>query len=1124
MKQRTRVVFDFARQQLFRAPEVAPQTPLQPQELFLEDALRVERNVVLTAGAGTGKTHSMIGMALHALTGARKNLAPLLPDQLVLLTFTEKAAAEMRHRLYERVSQLAHGHRQELELARSFELLGLAFPNDEFFQKLHLALGAVKVETIHAYALSLLQRHHGVRRAILSERSASELARQCLENSILSALENQDAQVEQMVVDFGFGAEDRIGILTSLVPVFQRLNEEGLAANTLNVGDPVRTRQACEVALSELRWATQRALAAVSTERARLLEFQDLVKGLNFDTVRECLPQLASLISRSKRRELEPLQALVCEPESARAAPGFLGALWAAAELAPFEEAVRRLLQDAQRSYFKALANRDEIDFAAVLSGARDALAFDVEFRRSIQSEVKLLLVDEFQDTNRLQFEIVLLLAEERAQGPRKIVPSDASVFEAIQRLPLEPAALALVGDRKQAIYEFRGAEVEVFALAQQKILNGGGQLSNLNSSRRSSPQLVSALNALSAQVLGRDRYARKSLLPFEVVFEASRDNLRPVRNDIQVKPLVQLEDDPNFTEQKSSSAKRRQRDAQAVAAYLSECLHAQDKWVEPKNGAPRKLRGGDVAILFQRFTHVETYRQALVRAGLRHRVIKGRGFFGAQEVLDMASLLALVADPHQVRSRAAVFRSPFVAVSDAALLQVLKIPALTVAASLPLLDELEADERRRLLFFLAAFEELNTLKSQLPLAQFIERALELTQFRVRVAAAPFGEQALANLSKLVSLARSEEAAHHSFTSFARELSHLAQREPRAEQGEMVSGSDEDAIVLCTVHQAKGLEWPWVVLPDLDATANSGFDLLRFDRSQGLALRHPHDECRFESPRASSMAERSSRQRSAERWRLLYVALTRARDRVVLGLRSPKPRIGTWSSVLGMEVLPPESWEAVSPTANANRAPSQLVDSPPADRSTASELLARVRARLPQRSWYEMDLEQFLAVTQNGSTFESEMSQPADSSFEWTTNLTTLNAAVRQPDFRFWLKLEGLTSQVVIRGVIECWRFPAGRLGALEISAQQTVPVLRWASEIRGSASRTLTVISELARRAIEGRVEQFARAPLALAHGEFLSVLSLPGRPISDPDLVEFSLRVADVPFCIAGPENEIA
>lgn len=936
------------------APLVPP--PPSPGGLELEEALRLGRNVAMLAGAGTGKTYSLVTMCLHLLSGARADREPLDCAGLALLTFTDKAACEMRGRLRTRLDALAEGRGEEVELRASFEALGRPFLPEGAWRRIRDELGAATISTFHALCTQLLRRapaSSGVNPNVelLEERAARELLEHVVERVVLEQVQAGHESLRALVRDFGFGGGGQWGLVDALVPVVGRLREEGLSPEYLPVANAVKLRERFDESLSALRREVTLGYQVVGKARAVLDDFSRILTGATFERWPAAASQLWQLISRQKSDALTSLKDWVHrEPKKLdRAARArHLGLLHGAWVMAPHEAALRQVLSDVLARHREELARRGAVDFTGLLVQARDLLRDFPEARGEAQGRFQALLVDEFQDTNRLQLELVLMLSEKRDGAARPLSRVIEGRHPEIEHeLPLEPGFLAVVGDRKQAIYEFRGADVSVFEVMARAIERSGGGRAYLQDSRRSSPQLVTVLNTLMPRVLGREKYG-DPVADFEIIYEPVTDDLRAVRPpSVDPHPLVAVTGQAPVGEKADAEALRL-ADAEAVARAVAELLHRREYRVGPRReGEPdRPLRGGDVALLFQRFTQVEVYRQALVRHGVRHRVIRGRGFYGAQEVVDVASLLSILADPSDALSLAAVLRSPLVGLSDTSLVRFalpsepggplgLRPERVLLSAKKP--AGLSGDEQSRLTRFLEGYAALHSERDRLGLRALLRVAFDAFSWRVVVAAGPYGEQAVANLDKLLELATQREARGVGVAAFARELLALADAEPTEAQGEVIDEQDLDAVTLCTVHQAKGLEWPVVVLPDLSTVAPNQGRAVRFDRALGIALKPPlSDDGELQSLNAQEIDERNRRRTRAESLRLLYVALTRARDRVILGLLPEKPRSGTWGAELGLH-----QWKDVAP---------HLVDTsaeparPPAD-PKLSELDARAHVQ-----------------------------------------------------------------------------------------------------------------------------------------------------------------------------------
>jgi ATP-dependent helicase/nuclease subunit A len=866
------------------APPTPPWTPRRSTDGILElsEALRLECNLALMAGAGTGKTYSLITLCLHLLAGARHaGEGPLEPQRLCLVTFTDKAASEMRARLRQRIDALVHGQADQ-DLSAAWSSLGQSPRPPKFWRKIRDGLGGATIGTFHGLCVQLVKRApagSGVNPAfeLLDERAAKDLLDDTVERVVLGALERDDAAVVDLCREYDFAGGWTGGLVSWLARAWARIREEGLDPRLVAVGDEPRARAAFESQLVDIRRMLQSARSPKTEDKVRYA--LQALEGMTVDNAHE----------KSRLFALEAtLETRIRALDEAKLATRAAMALYGAWRVAPYEQTVRQLLVQLEAAYAKALEKKGALDFTGLLVTARDLLRDHPDFRREVQQRFGALLVDEFQDTNRLQLELVMLLSERRAGARAPLSRAFAAdLGDEILKLPLEPAFLCAVGDPKQSIYEFRGADVSVFERLANHIVDEGGGRAFLTQSRRASPALVEFFNGAFPKVMPVPPDAR----PWDVAFTA-HDRLTAHRPQSSSGPCVTRLVLPADLVPPNVEAWR-EADAPAIARYVAWLLRASGTLVHPRSGEPRPIRGGDVALLFRSFPRVELYRQALARQAVAHRVVRGRGFFGAQEVVDLASLLGVVADPSDPLCLAAVLRSPLVGLTDGALLclgaekgllsrQILEQPE----RDPPLLQEWE---RQRLSAFRAVWNQLRGERDRLGLRALLKVALEQTGYRTSIAAAPFGEQALANLDKLLELAAHRDAKGMGCASFARELLVLSDTVPLEAQGEVVDDSDAQAVTICTVHQAKGLEWPVVVMPELFTARPPDSDALRFDRDQGLSLRPPEtDDGSLKSERHVRLGlERRSRS-TAEQRRLFYVATTRARDRLVFGLTDPK--------------------------------------------------------------------------------------------------------------------------------------------------------------------------------------------------------------------------------------------
>jgi ATP-dependent exoDNAse (exonuclease V) beta subunit len=879
--------------------------------------LALEKNLALMAGAGAGKTYSLVTMTLHLLAGAREGAKPLRPSRLCMVTFTDKAAAEMRARVRARLDALVHAEPKavlEPELRGSLERLGRPFPSRDTWRALREELGSASVGTFHSLCGQLLRRAppgSGVDPSfeVLDELEARTLLLDVCERVVLDALEAGDAGVRELCQELTFSGSDFTeGLVSSLAATYGKLREEGLRAAEIRISSADEARAGLETLVERCRRLC---------DTVRELD----VKG-EWNTLREALEGALDGLTPENCFEPERLPSLKAafledgrDVRRLRKEPGnsmkelywcFFGKsdgsvmrledAYAGWRTAPFEASFRALLAQVEARHEEEFARRNALDFTALLVKTRDLLRDVPDYRRQVQERLGALLVDEFQDTNRLQLELVLLLAEQRDGGPRPLRPDE----DLVVALPLEPAFLCAVGDRKQSIYEFRGADVSVFEVLAKKIEAEGGVRDFLQHNRRSVPPLLDFFNQAFAGVLVPGEGGAR---PYEVVYVPKEDDLSAVRPALVPAPVVerlQLDDE-------LSTGELRVADAESVAKRLKVMLApGAEPCVAREDGEGlRPVRGGDVAMLFRTFTHLEVYRQALIRHGIPHRVLRGRGFYGAQEVLDLASLLSLLADSEDALGFAAVLRSPLVGLSDASLFRLagpegLSLPDVERRSS-SALEGLPEGERARLERFLTALPSLRRERDRLGVRVLLRAAMEVTGYREALAGTPYAEQASANVEKLLALAgRRDERGTGGCITFARELQRLANEEPTEAQADLLEAGDPRAVQLLTIHRAKGLEWPVVVVPSLGGLRRFTSGRALFERTRGLCLRPwlPDSLDKYRSPRYDQVKEELKRRETAEYRRVLYVALTRARDRLILSGGEERGASDSWWCLL----------------------------------------------------------------------------------------------------------------------------------------------------------------------------------------------------------------------------------
>jgi ATP-dependent exoDNAse (exonuclease V) beta subunit len=902
----------------------------------LSSLFTLSRSAVVQAGAGTGKTHSLITLCLHLLGGVGR-AEPVPPARLWAVTFTEKAAAELRARLRQRIDRLAESRSGagaakgsgtgpddlallEPELARSCAAEGRAFPEPAVWQRARRDLGLAQIDTIHALCNQILRRHAAAAGldpsfALLDELEARGLAREACESAVLDALEGGplEGAARRLCAEMGFSGAGKFsrGLADELQTLLRALGESGRSAvalveSTAGLSEPLALSAEAQARSQLLR--TIDALEACASTLGKRGLLSKAAGTAPFCT--EFRERLWPAIARAPAGELREAALAVT------ALTKQLGALGQSKQIADEKQAVAaavealleadahvracRLSRDLAALAEQALSRYRErkkglgaLDFDDLTRLTRDLLAHDTAARRSEKARIAALLVDEFQDTSRAQLELFGWLAE--GVGGEGTAPAGSSLPGA---RPIAQGTFVAVGDRKQSIYEFRGADVAGAQQFAALALRDGAELYRLQESRRSRPALVSFGNLLFARVLAQaDR-------PFDAPFVLGKDELSAHRPPGPPGPCAELIDvDGGDVDE----------EADAVGNRLAQLL-APD--------SPEPIRGGDVAILFRTFTHVEAFRRALLARRIPHLVLKGRSFREAREVADLIALLSLALDPDDRLALATVLRSPLGPVSDDGLVLLSRGPrtgpdgSAQVARRLdrraladPLaLRALAPDDASAVVRIGRIVAHLQREADRLGPAALLEAALAESDYVAAAAGGLFGEQAAANLDKLLSLARAHELRGGNLRGFLNRMQALEDGDGAEADAAVVEERDPHAVRLLTVHAAKGLEFPVVFIPECAQIPRPPWPALLLDHDLGLALKaRGADGGRRWGPHGSRVSRRKDEREEAQGRRLLYVAATRARDRVIFSARSP-PRNGeSWRGFLTETFALPEA-------------------------------------------------------------------------------------------------------------------------------------------------------------------------------------------------------------------------
>jgi len=737
-----------------------------------------DNNTVVWASAGTGKTHKLVEVYVELLESG------VDPMHIVAVTFTEKAAAEMRDRIrsaiYARIA-----HIPEPERGPWIRTLGL--------------LPSAPISTIHGFC-GLILREHGLNLgidpdfSILNEQRSADLARESVVETLRTEIRSGNENIARLFGDFGLER-----LVESVVKAGYWLNSLGKNPDWLL--DRVKDQEKAATDLKPL-----------------VVEYMNKYGG-DFESIGILADELDAKKAKHPFKKRD-------DPSAVLPRLGQIAGVETARQLSELISLAAARFQAKKRTL-------NALDFDDLLLGTRDLLDRFESVRGHYQQRFAALLVDEFQDTDEVQAAIIELLAAD---------PSGVRRFA--------PRKLMIVGDPKQSIYRFRRARVTVFFRTLDAILKDGGALQHLQDNRRSAAPIAAFANQLCESMLdgaGKETLSPDVDITYRIKFSAA-DRLI-AKSEAASLGITYVSADAD-----AKASAGREMEAEALARLLK-------KW--RTSGVIQSWK--EVAMLFRATTNMGLYIDALERHEIPVYVIQGTYFYRKTEVSDLIAALEFILRPEDPLLRATVLSSSLLGIPFQELLK---------------LNGNCSDAAN-------VFKPWIEMRDRATAAEILEDIVRRTNFDVVMMAQRNGPQRVANIGKLIEITR--ELARQGTTALddvVRNLRDRAHDETVREPEAQIVDPDDDVVRMLTVHQAKGLEFDIVVVPDLAAkTQRNTSDRTFLSDRWGVLCGTAYGLHRKPLPHALTLVAKDEEedQQYEEEKRLLYVAVTRARRMLVMG-------------------------------------------------------------------------------------------------------------------------------------------------------------------------------------------------------------------------------------------------
>ena len=851
---------------------------LQPTPQQHEAITNTEQNLIVVAGAGSGKTRVLVERYLYLLK--------VNPDwslnALVAITFTREAALEMRNRVRSSLEQSLKSATEPADIQRWATLL--------------TQMDSARIDTIHGLCTTILRANasvigidpgfdvmEAVDSGILLETVVNDVLQNATKSDLKLFNEYDAFQIRQVLTDSALMDVQLADLSDDWMREWQTQWETFRDARLADF----KKHPALQAMLDwqppagipaddrtyQMWTTTQTAVTAyLATDNGEELNQHleqfcaiNLVGGSDKQWGGKEIRQEAKAILTAIRDTARAIRKIIGDP------PDHLDEQ--ATQLLPIWHS---LIQRVQNEYRQAKARLRVLDFGDLETRTVELLQHTEVASRYCNAEFKHLLVDEFQDTNSAQWAIIQRLADLNHGG-----------------------TLFVVGDPKQSIYQFRGADVSVFNGVKSQIDSTDSNVGKsipLAKSFRTNHRLLGCMNQFFSELLVRDESSPVSNYQVEMeTMDAHRDWDCDDYSDAMLE-FVLL----NTANKQVHNIDMRAWEGQVLAERIQTLIDEKRPVFDREQNHYRPIEYRDFAMLFRSMNDVVLYETALKDANIPYVTVAGKGYYSRQEIWDMLNLLKSLYNLSDDLSLATVLRSPMFSFSDDMLFALRQIVeadnpkqpiALWDSLQRALTDDivgiLSAD-KSKIQFAVDCLDDLSHIAGRVTISELMRQALAKTGYLAILTGLPNGIRLRSNIEKLVSVA--EQSGKLSLSAFTQYLNDLSDKEIR--EGEATLSSD-NAMRLMTVHASKGLEFPVVILADTSrANINPQSAVLRYDLDSdgkgtlSCKVYHPTDDNNssgYESIYAYRYQQNLERQREdAERKRLLYVACTRAQDYLIM--------------------------------------------------------------------------------------------------------------------------------------------------------------------------------------------------------------------------------------------------
>lgn len=792
----------------------------------------IDKNVSVSAGAGSGKTRVLVERYINILDNGSLEYGKEV-ESIVAITFTKKAAAEMK----ERVRQSVHS------LVRK----------DKKWNRIYKDLEKAQISTIHSFCSKILRENPiegnlDPNFSLLDDHENDKLLVEVIEDIITEGIENRDdiyKFIEYFTSDSLNSSSFSDGIIDSIKNIYKEVRSTGMSFTdlkeiTINYIDSLD----CDISVvKDIKEKINFLAENITRKNSKIQQLNKDSRWIDFNS-RDILEIDSKVIDdisyfSSRLGTNKKYQDIIDE------------IIELSSNLLILEEKNKKyiyeifidLLIDIDRDYTNKKEEIGSLDYEDLQIKLLNLLD-NSDLVKRYQNKFKYIMVDEFQDTNELQ---------------RKIIYKLCSVENKLDR-----QNLFVVGDPKQSIYGFRGADIDVF----YDVVNDIEETSNietisLKDNFRTADNVMKFINNVFNKLMGK-RYEE---------LKANKDSI----NDIDVEIIEDNNIEVPGDVDKGEFIKK--YEAELIAKKIRKLVKEEDYSYK------------DIALLFRSMTDTYIYEEAFKEYGIPFYNLGGKGFYKREEIIDILNALKTINNKYDTLSLVATLRSPMFGVSDTTIYWVMKEYKNDILNNLNKdIKNITDSEKKKLNNAYTILNRLNKIKGTITIHELIEEILDSTYYIETWMLKFGGKQAMANIYKFMDMARRFiERENNSLDNF---IDFIEKQSDEIDEGQAQIETEEgNTVKLMTIHKSKGLQFKVVVIPQMAKQFNFRYPNILFDKNIGIAIKHPDNLGKLDesiSPLYSKLLDDQKEKDMEENKRVLYVAMTRTEEKLIIGNQSDK--------------------------------------------------------------------------------------------------------------------------------------------------------------------------------------------------------------------------------------------